>query len=147
MFRANKASEAVEVLTIDKAQGRDKDCIVVSMAFSSTDSRSARNILQDVRRLNVSVTRAKVKLVIVGSRRALEAISQMGRMFQLLKKMSWVWTLPRDADSIHNKLSEQGKRQRSEGSGYGEDLGQKKRQHKGDETMGVYFLSDMEDGM
>ena len=55
----------LEVQTVDKFQGRDKDCIVLSMVRSNK-KRSA-GLLADWQRLNVAMTRAKSKLVIVGS--------------------------------------------------------------------------------
>ena len=58
----------IEVKTIDKYQGSEKDVIVIS--FSQSRS-GILPILQDERRLNVAVTRAKKKLVVVGNLRTL----------------------------------------------------------------------------
>uniref|UniRef100_A0A453CXB9 DNA replication ATP-dependent helicase/nuclease n=1 Tax=Aegilops tauschii subsp. strangulata TaxID=200361 RepID=A0A453CXB9_AEGTS len=50
----------VEVHTIDKYQGRDKDCIIVSFVRSSGNSRaSGSSLLGDWHRINVVLTRAK----------------------------------------------------------------------------------------
>uniref|UniRef100_A0A8D2P1J1 DNA replication ATP-dependent helicase/nuclease n=1 Tax=Zosterops lateralis melanops TaxID=1220523 RepID=A0A8D2P1J1_ZOSLA len=55
----------VEVNTVDKYQGRDKSIIIVSFVRNSTDENLG-TLLKDWRRLNVAITRAKHKLVMVG---------------------------------------------------------------------------------
>lgn len=53
-----------DVLTIDKSQGIDKECIIFLM-----ESRSDYNILaRDISRLNVSLTRSKSKLIVISTR-------------------------------------------------------------------------------
>ena len=49
----------LEVLTIDKYQGRDKDAILLSLVRSNSACNAGR-LLLDWRRFNVAVTRAKV---------------------------------------------------------------------------------------
>ena len=63
---------SVEVGTVDQYQGRDKLVIVYSCTRSSAGGGAgAGHILLDTRRLNVAVTRAKVKLVIIGDQATL----------------------------------------------------------------------------
>lgn len=54
----------ISVNTIDSFQGQEKDVIYISLTRSNT----ARSIgfLEDIRRINVAMTRAKKKLVIIG---------------------------------------------------------------------------------
>lgn len=53
-----------QVLTIDKSQGIDKEVII----FLAENRESVNNILlENCRRLNVALTRAKSKLIIIGS--------------------------------------------------------------------------------
>ena len=60
------------VNTVDQFQGRDRDVIVYSCTRSSESSNgSSKDILNDIRRLNVAITRAKMKLVFIGNRRVL----------------------------------------------------------------------------
>lgn len=61
-----RMDEGLELSTIDRYQGRDKELIVLSLVRSNQKNKVGR-LLEDMRRLNVAVTRAKCKLVIVGS--------------------------------------------------------------------------------
>ncbi|XP_023336216.1 DNA replication ATP-dependent helicase/nuclease DNA2 [Eurytemora carolleeae] len=66
-----KAGFCVEVGTVDQFQGRDSELVIYSCTRSFINSGekekiSAGHILNDERRLNVAITRARSKLVIVG---------------------------------------------------------------------------------
>ncbi|KAJ7324266.1 hypothetical protein JRQ81_017286 [Phrynocephalus forsythii] len=54
----------VEVNTVDKYQGRDKSIIIVSFVRNNSDG-SLGELLKDWRRLNVAITRAKHKLIML----------------------------------------------------------------------------------
>jgi len=60
----------VAVLTIDRSQGQDIPCVFVSMVRSN-DENEIGELLLDARRLNVAITRAQRKLVVVGSKSTL----------------------------------------------------------------------------
>uniref|UniRef100_A0A670IW97 DNA replication ATP-dependent helicase/nuclease DNA2 n=1 Tax=Podarcis muralis TaxID=64176 RepID=A0A670IW97_PODMU len=55
----------VEVNTVDKYQGRDKSIIIVSFVRNNADGNLGE-LLKDWRRLNVAITRAKHKLIMLG---------------------------------------------------------------------------------
>ncbi|KAF5826217.1 AAA domain-containing protein [Dunaliella salina] len=78
----------IEVLTIDKYQGRDKPCIVLSFVRSNTKG-SAGRLLADWQRLNVALTRAKHKLVMVGCAATLQEIPLLSSMLQMVEKNGW----------------------------------------------------------
>ena len=59
-------NDGLEMSTIDKYQGRDKQAIIVSFVRSNTKGNVGR-LLQDIRRINVAITRAKHKMILVGS--------------------------------------------------------------------------------
>ena len=62
---ADDVPENTQALTIDRAQGRDVDCVLISFVRGNEGKDSGR-LLADRRRLNVAFTRAKCKLVLVG---------------------------------------------------------------------------------
>lgn len=59
-------NNSLDIDTIDGFQGREKDVVVIS--FVRNNESGAVGFLQDERRLNVSLTRAKRKLLLVGDR-------------------------------------------------------------------------------
>ena len=79
----------VEANTVDQFQGKDKDVII----FSCTRSKNGGNIseikesqiLNDIRRLNVAVTRAKCKFIMIGNKETLDRYPNFLKMFSLIK--------------------------------------------------------------
>jgi superfamily I DNA and/or RNA helicase len=55
---------ALSVNTIDSFQGQERDAVFISMTRSNADSTIG--FLSDIRRMNVAMTRARKKLVVVG---------------------------------------------------------------------------------
>ncbi|MFD2967231.1 AAA domain-containing protein [Sphingobacterium bambusae] len=55
---------AIQVNTIDSFQGQEKDVIYISLTRSNAEQQIG--FLQDVRRMNVAMTRAKKKLIVLG---------------------------------------------------------------------------------
>jgi len=65
---------AIVVDTVDRMQGQERDVIIVSLATSSPAfAASIAEFFFQPERLNVSVTRPRKKLIIVGSRHVLDA--------------------------------------------------------------------------
>jgi superfamily I DNA and/or RNA helicase len=54
----------ITVNTIDSFQGQERDIVYISLARSNTENNIG--FLTDVRRMNVAMTRAKKKLVVIG---------------------------------------------------------------------------------
>jgi ATP-dependent RNA/DNA helicase IGHMBP2 len=59
-----KGIESVSVNTIDSFQGQERDVIYISLTRSNADSTIG--FLADIRRMNVAMTRARKKLVVIG---------------------------------------------------------------------------------
>jgi ATP-dependent RNA/DNA helicase IGHMBP2 len=57
-------SHSISVNTIDSFQGQERDIVYISMTRSNSDSRIG--FLADIRRMNVAMTRARRKLVVIG---------------------------------------------------------------------------------
>ena len=56
--------EKISVNTIDSFQGQERDIVYISMTRSNPENRIG--FLADIRRMNVAMTRARKKLVVVG---------------------------------------------------------------------------------
>jgi len=67
--------------TADRFQGRDKSVVVLSLVRSNA-AGSIGELLRDWRRINVAFTRARTKLVVVGSRSTMRGAGAGGRKKQ-----------------------------------------------------------------
>ena len=93
----------IEILTADKSQGRDKACVLVSMVRSNTEGITGE-LLKDWRRVNVALTRAQKKLVVVGSRTTLQKVDVLKRFFDLCQERGWIIALPHGAETMHEPV-------------------------------------------
>ncbi|TBU22348.1 Dna2-domain-containing protein [Dichomitus squalens] len=93
--------KGLEILTADRSQGRDKDCIIISMVRSNSEGLIGE-LMKDWRRLNVSFTRARSKLIIIGSRKTLQQAPLLKDFFELSDRQGWILTLSPDAHLMHN---------------------------------------------
>ena len=64
-----KLIHEIEVHTVDGFQGREKEVIIISLVRSNPEEEIG--FLDDIRRLNVAITRAKRKLIIIGDTKTL----------------------------------------------------------------------------
>ncbi|CAG8593896.1 4276_t:CDS:10 [Paraglomus brasilianum] len=90
----------LEISTVDKYQGRDKECILVSLVRSN-EKQAVGELLRDWRRINVAFTRAQSKLVIFGSRSTLAITPIFSQFLTLMDKNNWIYVLPKDAHKMH----------------------------------------------
>ncbi|KAK9749095.1 hypothetical protein RND81_02G102300 [Saponaria officinalis] len=86
----------VEVHTIDKYQGRDKDCILVSFVRSSQNPRNcSSSLLGDWHRINVALTRAKKKMIMVGSCKTLSRVPLIKLLIEKVAEQSGIFCITR----------------------------------------------------
>ncbi len=92
----NARQKGVEISTIDRYQGRDKEVIIISFVRSNKSGKCGR-LLQDYRRLNVAFSRAKKKLLMIGSFKTLRSGSQcLVSILDHLQKKELVKDIPTD---------------------------------------------------
>jgi len=76
----------VEVDSVDGFQGREKEAVVISLVRSNT--KRGIGFLADVRRMNVALTRAKRKLLVIGDSATLSVHPFYGRMFDYFERIN-----------------------------------------------------------
>ena len=81
----------IEVKTIDNFQGREKETIIISMVRSNDKNKIG--FLEDVRRLNVAVTRARRHLVLIGNLSTGEESDYIKELKEYTKKQGKILTL------------------------------------------------------
>ncbi|XP_036120906.1 DNA replication ATP-dependent helicase/nuclease DNA2 isoform X2 [Molossus molossus] len=90
---AHSSIGMVEVNTVDKYQGRDKSIILVSFVRSNKDG-TVGELLKDWRRLNVAITRAKHKLILLGCVSSLNRYPPLGKLLCHLNSEKLIIDLP-----------------------------------------------------
>ena len=91
---------AVEMHTADKFQGRDKEVVILSLVRSN-ESLNIGDLLKDWRRVNVALTRARTKLLILGSKSTLKGNELLERFVKLMDERRWSYDLPASALEGH----------------------------------------------
>ncbi|KXX75824.1 DNA replication ATP-dependent helicase/nuclease DNA2 [Madurella mycetomatis] len=93
----------VEMHTADRFQGRDKSVVVLSLVRSN-EGGGIGELLKDWRRINVAFTRAKTKLLVVGSKDTLGGCGEgemLARFVRLMEEKEWIYELKRGALERH----------------------------------------------
>lgn len=67
---SDRLGQGIEIDTVDAFQGREKDMIILSFVRSNLDGNIG--FLKDYRRLNVSISRAKHKIIMIGNIKTLK---------------------------------------------------------------------------
>ncbi len=98
----SNASSEIEMHTADKYQGRDKDVVILSCVRSNA-SKSVGELLKDWRRVNVAITRARSKLLVLGSASTLGDcdVPILKNLVRIMKEKDWIMDLPANALTGH----------------------------------------------
>ncbi|MCF7876032.1 IGHMBP2 family helicase [Candidatus Bipolaricaulota bacterium] len=83
LLNSRHDQENLEIKTVDGFQGREKEVIVIS--FVRSNDGQELGFLTDERRLNVSLTRARRKLVMVGDAETLSNHTRYAELLQYVK--------------------------------------------------------------
>lgn len=83
----------IEMHTADKFQGRDKEVIVLSLVRSN-EALNVGDLLKDWRRVNVAFTRARTKLLIIGSASTIKGNDLLADFVNLMASRNWIYNLP-----------------------------------------------------
>lgn len=92
LLRERLSMRGLEIDSVDGFQGREKEAVVISLVRSN--DRGEIGFLGDVRRMNVALTRARRKLIVVGDSATLAAHGFYARMiehFELYDAYHTVW--------------------------------------------------------
>ena len=115
LLKQSISASTVEMYTADRFQGRDKEIIIVSCVRSNsrptvTKNSLSRNqeetgqvgdLLRDWRRVNVAITRARSKLIIIGSARTLRIDNVLRKLIELCTDRGWLYNIPPEATRSH----------------------------------------------
>uniref|UniRef100_UPI00358FB190 DNA replication ATP-dependent helicase/nuclease DNA2 n=1 Tax=Myxine glutinosa TaxID=7769 RepID=UPI00358FB190 len=99
-------ARGLEINTVDKYQGRDKPAIIVSFVRSDVASHNQGGLLKDWRRLNVALTRAKFKLLLLGCAPALRNYAPIARLLDHADTHGLMVPLPSKAHTTYTYLME-----------------------------------------
>lgn len=131
LSRLLRSRPLLDIHTVDRYQGKDKECVIVSLVRSNAEQHVGE-LLKDWRRINVAFTRAKRKLVVFGSRHTLQGSPIFSQFLELMEQQDWIMSLTpmtqyQHADLLQRDqmsiiMSPRGKSRR----------GQHHRQHLGD---------------
>jgi len=80
LLRTKLAVDGLEIDTVDGFQGREKEAIVISLVRSNEAGEIG--FLSDLRRMNVAMTRARRKLIVVGDSATLSADPFYARLIE-----------------------------------------------------------------
>jgi len=92
LLREQLSVSGLEIDSVDGFQGREKEAVVISLVWSNPQGEIG--FLQDMRRMNVAMTRARGKLLVIGDSATLSGYLFYRRMveyFEAVGAYRTVW--------------------------------------------------------
>src|SRR5207245_2950191 len=89
-WRALSATTPMSIDTVDRFQGGERMVIIMSFAITQPPTGELREFLTNPHRLNVALTRAQRKLIVVGCAPALEGLPYFSRLLTYCRSMGTV---------------------------------------------------------
>lgn len=91
----------LEMHTTDKFQGRDKEIVILSCVRSNAENHVGE-LMRDWRRVNVAFTRARTKMLVIGSKSTMHGGNELlNEYVNLVDSKGWVYDLPENAAENH----------------------------------------------
>jgi len=89
--------EDLEIDTVDGFQGREKEAVVISLVRSNSEGEIG--FLADTRRMNVALTRARRKLIVIGDSSTLGGNDFYSRLFEYFESIGAYHTVWEEVDA------------------------------------------------
>ena len=93
------------VLTIDKAQGLDSEIVIISCTKQTPEKGQ---LLRDLKRVNVAITRAKKMLILIGTEEYLSDVKPLDQIVIKMKEQEWAVSVPGFDDQMKSYLPKEG---------------------------------------
>nr|KYP67340.1 putative helicase DDB-G0274399 [Cajanus cajan] len=97
------AEKVVDICTVDGCQGREKDIAIFSCVRASKDK--GIGFVEDIRRMNVGITRAKSAILVVGSASTLRRSEQWNKLVESAEKRNCLFKVSQPYSSFFNEES------------------------------------------
>ncbi|XP_027346794.1 probable helicase MAGATAMA 3 isoform X1 [Abrus precatorius] len=97
------AEKVVDICTVDGCQGREKDIAIFSCVRASKDR--GIGFVEDIRRMNVGITRAKSAVLVVGSASTLRRSEQWNKLVESAEKRNCLFKVSKPYSSFFSDES------------------------------------------